>query len=410
MKAETPQTEQTPFTQPRNSVFGDSQMPANSLSRRGFLGASALALGALAGASTAAAEDAAEDAAEPKRQPNPTARKKLRIGLVGLGFGGQFLNAMKDSEHVGAIVLCDSDAERMKQTKSASPLISSGYTDLSEMLDKEKLDAVIVVTPDHLHRPHAEICFEAGVHLLLTKPMACTLADGRAILKAAEKTDRIFMVAQERRFRKSNIALKKMLVADDFGQVIHVRSDIIMDKQPYFRQKPWYASKEAGRTPIVGTGIHEVDMLRHFIGSDIISVAAFGNRFGDMEFPTDKTTVAIFKFRNGAVGQVTTTYVAKPKKGRSEEGNFLLSGTKGGVEGHRFARNGSDQWEKLPKDFYNNTQEGVSGCVHEFIDTLITGKKPPVSGRDAFASLAACIAADQSSATGQMVQPEVYGS
>jgi myo-inositol 2-dehydrogenase/D-chiro-inositol 1-dehydrogenase len=181
-----------------------------------------------------------------------------------------------------------------------------------------------------------------------------------------------------------------------------------MDKRAFFKEKPWYASKEAGRTPIVGTGIHEVDELRHLVGSDIIAVAAFGNRIGDMEFPKDKTTAAIFKFRNGAVGQVTVTYVAKPKLGRSEEGNFLLTGTQGGVVGSRFARNGSDVWEDLPPDFYSNTQEGVNGCVAGFIDTMITGKNPPVSGLDAFASLAACVAADQSSATGQIVQPEVY--
>ena len=161
------------------------------MTRRGFLGASALAMGALAGASTAAVEAAAE----PQRQPNPPGQKKLRIGLVGLGFGQQFINSLKDSEHVEGIVVCDINTRRLKTTQNSSPLISAGYVEIRDMLNKEKLDAVCVVTPDHFHRPHAVVCLEAGCHVLLTKPMACTLEDGRAILRASEKTDRVFMVA-----------------------------------------------------------------------------------------------------------------------------------------------------------------------------------------------------------------------
>jgi predicted dehydrogenase len=238
--------------------------------------------------------------------------------------------------------------------------------------------------------------------VLLTKPIASNLEDARAIVYAAEAANRKLMVAQERRFRARNLAVKQMLTAGELGEVVHLRSDINQDKRWWFSIKPWYATPEAGRSAITGTGIHEVDLIRHLMGDEIESVAAFGNRLGDLEFPKDKTTAALFRFRNGAIAQVTVTYVAKPKKGRSHAGSFVLTGTKGAVVDSRVARNGREEWENLPRD----GGYGVRGCVHEFLKAIVNGTEVPVTGRDAFASLAACVAADESSATGRVVKPE----
>jgi predicted dehydrogenase len=352
---------------------------------------------------------------------------QLTLGIVGLGFGWEFVSPFQplqlsrrrqlkrllglerdavapdqDLSAIKRLVVCDADADRIEAFRREFPIIAAGYSNIGRMLEKETPDAVCIVTPDHLHRPHAEQCFASGCHVLLTKPIACNLEDARAIIHAAEAANRTLMVAQERRFRTRNRVVKQMLEAGDLGEVVHLRSDITQDKQEWFRQKPWYATPEAGRSAITGTGIHEVDLIRHLIGSEIESVAAFGNRLGELEFPKDKTTAALFRFHNGAIGQVTVTYVAKPKKGRNHAGSFVLTGTKGAVVDNRVARNGREEWEELPQE----SGFGVKGCVREFIHSVVNGTKPPVTGRDAFASLAACVAADESSATGRVVQPE----
>ncbi|HEY5140593.1 MAG TPA: Gfo/Idh/MocA family oxidoreductase [Methylococcales bacterium] len=361
--------------------------------------------------------------------------KKLKIGIVGLSFGCKFLSiacgkplqisrrrqlkrllrlehhvvsAPQNISSIERLVVCDLEKDRVDSARRKNDIIAAGYTSIEQMLEAETLDGILLFTPDQLHQTHAELCFAAGCHVLLTKPMACNLADARAIVHAAENSSRKLMIAQERRFRPRILALKKILDAEDLGDVIHLRSDITQDKQAWMRQRPWFFE---GRSPMTGTGIHEVDLIRHLIGSEIESVAAFANRLGDLrlgnlEFPKDKTTAALFQFRNGAIGQVTATYVARPKKGRIKAGEFVITATKGAVVDSRVARNGNDEWEDLPWDFNDNDDAGVQGCLEAFLNMLLFGTEPPVTGRDAFASLAACVAADESSATGRVVKPE----
>ena len=329
---------------------------------------------------------------------------KLKVGVVGLGLGRHFVAACADSEAVGRLVICDPDAKRIEQIQADFPTVAKGYANMEAMLEAEQLDAVNIVTPDHLHRPHSTACFEAGCHVLQTKPLATNLDDGRAIVKASEDAGRILMVAHERRFRTQVLAMKAILDAGEVGDIIHLRIDAIQDKRGQFRKSPWYASAEAGRTALVGTGIHEVDLMRHLIGKPITSVSAYSNRLGTMDFPKDKTTAALYQFEGKAIGQVTVTYEAHwPKGGRTDE-HFRLVGTKGMIVGNRVARDGQDGWTTLPQD-PSEIVTGIRGCVDAFLRAIVEGIPVAVSGREAFATLAACVAADQSAASGQPTMP-----
>jgi predicted dehydrogenase len=331
--------------------------------------------------------------------------QKLNVGVVGLGLGRHFTAVLAASDAVGRIAVCDTDEGRVAQVRADMPAIAAGYADLEEMLGRESLDAVAVVTPDHLHRPHAELCLRAGCHVLLTKPLATNLEDGRAIVRDAEAAGRKLMVAHERRYRTHIRRIKAMLEAGDLGETIHLRIDAIQDKRGQFRASPWYASAEAGRTALVGSGIHEVDLLRHLIARPIESISAHSNRLGDLDFPKDKTTAALFRFAGGAIGQVTVTYEAHWPKAGVIDDHFRLVGTKGLIVGLRAARDGRDAWEDIPRD-EEPIVEGVRGCVNAFLDSIVNDSPVSVDGRDAFASLAACVAADQSAATGQATVPE----
>ena len=156
---------------------------------------------------------------------------------------------------------------------------------MERMLAAEGPDAVGVITPDHMHREHATLCFDAGCHVLQTKPLATNLDDARAIVKASEESKKIFMVAHERLFRTEVKAMKEILDGGYLGDIIHLRVDAISDKRGQFARAPWYASAEAGRSALVGTGIHEVDIVRHLINRPIKAVTAFSNRLGSLEFP-----------------------------------------------------------------------------------------------------------------------------
>ncbi len=329
---------------------------------------------------------------------------KLNVGVIGLGLGQHHTEAYAEHPGVARLVVCDPDAERVDAVRAACPSVAEGYADLDAMLAAEHLDAVSIVTPDHLHRRHAEQCLAASCHVLLTKPLATNLTDGRAIVDAAERESRILMVAHERRYRSRYRAIRSLIDSGDLGEIIHLRIDAIQDKRAQFQRAPWYASAEAGRTALVGSGIHEVDLLRYLIGRPIAAVWAASNELGTLAFPKAKTTAAVYRFEGGAVGQVTVTYEAHWPKAGAIDDHFRLVGTKGMIVGDRLALDGRDDWQVLPDDD-SPIVTGTRGCVASFLRSIVDGTPVEITGREAFDSLAACVAADEAAATGQPQRP-----
>ncbi len=330
--------------------------------------------------------------------------RNLNVGVVGLGLGYHHATAYDRAEVVKRLVLCDPDTERLRQTQTELPKVTAVYQDLDAMLAAEHLDAVSIVTPDHLHRPHAEACLRAGCHVLLTKPLATNLADGRAIIQQAEAHERKLMVAHERRFRVHIMRIKEYLQAGVLGDIIHLRIDTIQDKRGQFQRSPWYASAEAGRTALVGTGIHQVDLLRYLIDRPITSVFAFSNRLGTLAFPAAKTTATLYQFEGGAIGQVTVTYEAHRKKGCPSDTDFHLVGSRGVVMGDYVTWDEHGDWEQLPQD-ERGIVTGTFGCVGDFLEAIQQDRPVAISGREAYASLAACVAADEAATTGKPTVP-----
>jgi predicted dehydrogenase len=332
----------------------------------------------------------------------------LKAGIVGMGLGRHHLAAYADSPHVDRIVLCDLDRARLEPFKAKHAKVSAIYTDLEEMLKRERPDVMSVTTPDHLHRPHATTCLAAGCHVLLTKPLATNLEDGRAIVAAADAAaarGRKLMMAHERRFRPFFIEVKKLLDSGRLGEIIHIRSDSIQDKRKQFERAPWYASPAAGRSALVGSGIHQVDVLRFLVGRPLLAAFGYGNKLGEMTFPADKTTSALFRFEGGAIAQVTVTYEAHWPRAGAIEDIFRLVASKGVIVGNKVCMDGEDDWMTIPKDD-NPIPASSAALTHVFIDCVVNDREVAVSVREGFLSLAAAVAADRSGAAGKELAPE----
>lgn len=327
--------------------------------------------------------------------------KQLRIGVVGLGLGRIHARAYDQSEAIKTIVLCDPDQDRLNAVKGSLSKASKCYQDVTEMFDAEDLDAVSIVSPDHLHRAQAEAAFSAGCHVLLTKPLATNLDDARAIIRQSESSGRKLMVAQENRFHTREQRIKAILESGDLGEIIHLRVDSFHYKRQQFQRSPWYASTESGRTAMVGTGIHEVDLIRYLTDKRINRVFAYGNRLGTLEFHGNKTVAALFELVGGTIAQVTVTYVSRPD---AHPDSFVLLGTKGMISGDLVIRDGHEVPEELPKD-EQPVVTGTYECVSRFVTAVAGDTLVPVTGRDAFASLAACVAADESCFKTEAISP-----
>lgn len=331
---------------------------------------------------------------------------ELKIGVVGLGLGKHFVAACANSNLVQRLVVCDPNKELLATVQATQKRIQATYTDIDEMLSSEKLDAVCVVTPDQLHRPHVETCLNSGCHVLMTKPLATTLEDGRAIIAAADRSGRKVMVAHERRFRSRFKKIKELLSNGRLGEIIFLQLNQLSDRREQFAKAPWYASQEAGRSAIIGSGIHEVDLLRFLINQPIETISACGNRLGELAFPKNKTTATLFGFQGGAVGQTAISYEAHWPKNGQPENHLMLIATKGVILGRKVKTDDCEDWEDLPVDPIE-IAVGCAGSVDAFLDAIVHDKPVPITTRDGYATLAACVAADESAATGKTVKPDM---
>ena len=334
--------------------------------------------------------------------------RELKAAVVGLGLGRHYVAAFADSPAIGRLLVCDTDRERLAQVAAAYPRVAGVYTDLDAMLERERPDAVAIVTPDPWHRPHVERCAEAGCHLLVTKPLANSLEDGRAIIRAAEAYGRTLMVGHERRFRPSAVRIKELLDSGELGETILVQADRVADRRGAHASAPWKATAEGGRTPMISSAIHEIDLIRHFVRRPITSVSAHRNALGTLEFHGHKTEAALFSFQGGAIGVVSASYeVHWPRQDANTEMTdefFRLVASRGVILGGRVSRDGRGGWEDLPVDVPRDVS-GIRGCVAAFVRALMDGTPAPTPGREAFASMAAAFAVEESAETGRPAVP-----
>jgi predicted dehydrogenase len=167
-------------------------MTTERITRREFVEA----VGMTAGASTLIAAPASLSAA--------SANGKITLGLIGAGSrGNQLLDSFLREKDVEIIAVADVDdhhagetAERIKKAKNNSPDTARDYR---AMLDRKDLDGVIIATPDHWHALPAIHAVLAGKDVYVEKPVAHNVAEGRAMIKAARKSNKIIAVGTQQR-------------------------------------------------------------------------------------------------------------------------------------------------------------------------------------------------------------------
>ncbi|MFN9947208.1 MAG: Gfo/Idh/MocA family protein [Planctomycetota bacterium] len=147
-------------------------------SRRDFLDGSA--------AAAAAARFAHPALAAAPTLRRPSANGRLRIGAVGCG--GKGLSDIEAcAKNHDIVALCDVDQGKARQMREQHPQ-AAFYEDWRDLLDAEKLDAMTVSTPDHLHAGPALAAMARGIHVFVQKPLSHTVEEARLLLQAARKT------------------------------------------------------------------------------------------------------------------------------------------------------------------------------------------------------------------------------
>jgi UDP-N-acetyl-2-amino-2-deoxyglucuronate dehydrogenase len=235
----------------------------------------------------------------------------VRVGIVGCGKVGGLhaaaLRAVPEAVYVGA---CDADPARA--AAFAAKHGGTAFPDLDALL-RSGVEVVVIGTPHPAHAQPAIRAAEAGVHVLVEKPMAATLTDCDAMIAAAARSGVWLGVISQRRFYEPIRRVKAAIDAGKLGTpVLGLVLMYSWRDAAYYTSDPWRGRWDTeGGGVLVNQSPHQLDMLLWFLGQ----AAEVTGYWANLNHPTvevDDTAVAAIRFRNGGLGSVLTSLSQKP--------------------------------------------------------------------------------------------------
>lgn len=255
----------------------------------------------------------------------------VKVGVVGAGiFGVNHLNAFRQLSYLGvaelaAVAEVNEDRAKWVETNYGCKV----YRDYNEMFSDPEIDAVTVVTPDHLHKPICIAAAQAGKHVLVEKPLDVTVEGCQAMIGAAKKANVLLQVDFHKRYDPDHIALEKRVSVGEFGDVLY--GSVCMEDRievPSEWLKRWAPSSSPGWF----LGVHFYDLVRWVIKSNGKTVFAKGHRgllrdqYGVDTWDAINATV---EFENGAVFTFDTSWILPKSFEAIVNQEIRLVGTKG---------------------------------------------------------------------------------
>jgi predicted dehydrogenase len=343
---------------------------------------------------------------------------QVRMAVIGAGLIGE-RHARMVAGHPESTLAAIIDPDKDKLTL-ALELDVPAYRSLEDLPDAD-CDAAIVATPNALHLPVGLACLERGLPCLVEKPIADTIAGGRALGKAFAASGTPLLIGHHRRYHPFVETARSLIRSGDIGRPV-LASIIWAVRKPdsYFQAGRWRL--EAGGGPLLINMIHELDLMRHILGplETVQAMVSNRQRGGQVE----DTAAVIVQFESGVLATVALSDAAltpwsfegasaeNPDIAETGVSSWRIGCTQGafefpGLRIWRHAGNGEGDWSKPLADTTIEAERvaPLFEQMSHFV-ALVRGEtdRPAVSGQDAVASLQAVAAIRMSAQKGRPVK------
>jgi len=318
---------------------------------------------------------------------------EYRVGIIGCGniFPMHALSLSKIDD-VKIVAVCDIDEKKAK--REAEDYKCNYYTDYKEMIEKEKLDAVHILTPHYLHPIMSIYALEKGVNVLCEKPMSIKLDDAILMVETAKKKNKTLGVIFQNRYNPSSKTVKEYLENNKLGKIYSMRLILSWFRsQEYYLNSSWRGTweKEGGGV-IINQAIHSFDLLRWFANSDIESICAnIYNRMHE-KIEVEDTAEGMIKFKSGCIANFwvtnNNTYNAPVEIDMHCENGFVkITADKATIclnSGEVITAQPNEEEIKM----YGKNAKSYWGVSHykqikNYYESLKNGQKPFIDGEDA---------------------------
>ena len=214
---------------------------------------------------------------------------RRRYALVGAGARAEMFVRAVTAEHAGTaelVALADVNQSRMEahnrwlKAAGHQPVTAYPAGDLAAMLDRERVDELIVTSVDRTHAGHVVTALEAGCDVLTEKPMTVDAASARRILEAQRRTGKRVSVAFNYRFNPVHEVVRTLLAGGEIGEIGSVHFEWLLDVRhgaDYFRR--WHRDKANSGGLLVHKSGHHFDLVNWWLGAAPAEVYASGRLF-----------------------------------------------------------------------------------------------------------------------------------
>jgi predicted dehydrogenase len=326
------------------------------------------------------------------------ADKPLRVACLGMGWWSDVLaDAMQRSKKF-EIVACytRSDEKRNTFAKKYGCVAAPGY---EAMLKDKSIAAIINTTPNNVHLETTRAAAQAGKHVFLDKPIANTVADGRAITEACRKAGVVLALGYQRRKESHFRWVRKQIDDGVFGKLVNAEANISRDRLGKIDLNSWrYTSEGMPGGVMLQIGIHYSDVLEFLLGP----VKAVNGRLAQLVLPGDNPDVAslVMEHENGALSTLNASYASASEYycmniyGKEASAYYDLH------QGLRFLKRGADRSEPVACEKNDTIREELD----EFADAVRGNGKPEMGGEASTRSLAVLRAGIKSAREGRRVE------
>lgn len=278
----------------------------------------------------------------------------MKYALIGCGRIATNHVTAAVNNNLEIVAVCDVVPEKMEEILAKHNLADDKsikrYTDYKQMLEENELELVSIATESGKHAAIALDAIDAGVSVIIEKPMAMNIADAEEIIKRADEKNVKVSACHQNRFNVAIQEVRKAIEGDRFGKLSHASINVRWNRNKgYYDQAPWRGTWEEDGGCLMNQCIHGIDLLRWMMGDEVVEVyGATRQQFHDY-LEAEDVGVAVVKFKNGAIGTIEGTTNVYPQ---NLEETLYIFGENGTVKVGGKSTNTIDVW-----DFKDETAE-----------------------------------------------------
>ena len=340
----------------------------------------------------------------------------FNIGIIGCGKIAQVRHIPEYAAHPQAKLWGYYDLNQDRAKELAEQYGGKVYPSWRDLLADPEIDAVSVCAANNAHAEITIAALEAGKHVLCEKPMATTLAECEAMVAAAKKSGKYLMIGHNQRLAKAHARARKLVEEGAIGDIVTFRTTFGHGGPETWSVDPgkatwFFDKKKAAMGAMADLGIHKTDLIQFLTGQKVVETTAVVTTL-DKKGPdgqligVDDNAVCIYRMSGGAVGTMTASWTYYG----AEDNSTILYGTKGIMRIYDdpaySIKIPTADGENILYDIdqiQTNDNQTKSGVIDLFMDSLVNGTPPEISGEEALSAMRAVFASIRSAETGERV-------